>query len=226
MSRHRTTAKMHRVRDQPEAPRTVEEADGGQSNPPAEEAVDEPAAEPASSQATLSQEALEQRLAAEMAAREVSEQRTTDLLARYFKVTLVMVGLNMLLAGASVATLIKFASRTQTVVVTQPPLSPPPAPARPPAAPAAPAVVQAVSPPVPAAPAEAARPAPPPPAKVPLLGAPPRVAAKPATLSSPARSAPARSARASIMPAPRTPATFAQKAIEEDDSGPTHTERW
>jgi len=221
MSRHRTTAKMHRVRDQPEAAIPVG-ADGGSSAPPEVGKADEPAGEPAPPAKGPTRETLEQRLAAEAGARQDSEQRTTDVLARYFKVTLVMVGLNMLVAGASVATLIKFATRTQTVVVTG---SPPPPPAPLPAPPVvekAPAIEPPVSPAAARALARDRPPVPSPPPKIQLLGGPFRPATKPAPLPSPARSA-----RAPGMPTPKKPVTFAAKAAEADALESSRmTERW
>ena len=217
MSRHRITAKMHRVRDQPEEPRPAE-VDGGNANPPEAVASDAPAAKPALPQETLTGETLERRLAAEVAAREVSEQRTTDVLARYFKVTLVMVGLNMLVAGASVATLIKFATTTHTVVVTAPP---PPAPVPPPAVEKPPAGEKPAPPPA-AALAGPGPAAPSSPAKLQLLGGPPLPAGKPA-----AKPSPARSARAPVMPAPKRLVTFAEKTPEAAAPEPSRlTERW
>jgi hypothetical protein len=215
MARHRTTAKMHGVRDRPAAPGpdAADEGNGEVAPPAGQPADDAPAPDP------RNWGALEERLAAEVAAREVSEQRTTDILARYFKVTLVMVGLNMLVAGASVATLIKFASRTQTVVVTQ--SAPPPAPLPPPVvekAPAPPPVAPAAA----ALPADAPSPVPSRPPKLQLLGGPPRPVAKPA-----APVASARVVRAPVMPAPKKTITFAARAAEDDAPEPPRlTERW
>jgi hypothetical protein len=154
--------------------------------------------------AGVSAETLERMLAAEAAEREVSEQRTSDLVGRYFKLTLAMVCANMVVAGANVAMLFRRPAATHTVV-TMP--APAPAAVAPPApvVPTAPAVV--VVPP----PAQVAQPEPllGSPAKAPLLGAP----AKPALLGK--ATTPRRAPRVDKVPLLGKPAAEPSNSASE-----------
>jgi hypothetical protein len=127
MSRHRTTMKMHRVRDkQRENTTAAKTNEAAQSTPAdsADETSEEAGNEIVASPDRVSRETLERYLATEAAEREASEERTSTTLARYFKVSLVMAGLNMVVAGISVSLLFSHSDRVQTVVAA-PPLSQP-----------------------------------------------------------------------------------------------------
>jgi hypothetical protein len=127
-------------------------------------------------------------LAAEAAEREVSEQRTSDLVGRYFKLTLAMVCANMIVAGANVAMLLRHPAETRTIVTV-----PAPAPTPAPAVAAAPALPEP-------APTPAAVPSPVAPAQpVPLLGSP----AKTPLLGAPGAKTPLLGKAAPVRRAPR-----------------------
>jgi hypothetical protein len=216
MSRHRTTQKMRRVSDtQAEANPAKTAIDAAASDEPAREngaAADELGDKSDS----LTVESLGRYLATEASLREESEQRTSTVLSRYLKLTLVMACLNMVVAGVSVAALVA-SKRVQPVVITPP--APAPAPVLPPPQPAPPAVV--VQPPAPPSP-----PAPPPavspPERIPLLG--PLPAPKPKHAPGPTRAT-----RLASKPLPPVPAAvvLARTAYEEDESAAhREVERW
>jgi hypothetical protein len=142
----------------------------------------------------VSAETLERLLAAEASEREVTEQRTTDLVGRYFKLTLAMVCLNMVVAGANVALLFRRPPEVRAIVTSPVPAPPPPvAPAAAPAPAPAPAVAVPGTP-EPQAPIAAE--------KIPLLGTP----SKPPLLGTPikdpalGKAAPVKRARAAKAP--------------------------
>jgi hypothetical protein len=229
MSRHRTTLKMHRARDK-EAPAqpttTVEDQPTGGAQ--AQTAIDSeppslPTAEAAAAEAkpdVLTRESFNRYLAVEAEEREASLQRTSVFLSRYFKLTLAMACLNMVVAGVSVALLFSFSSNLKTVVVTAAAATPvvaAPAPAPVPvAAPVAPA---SAAPVMPETVPPAASPPPAAPVKLQLLGEPRPAAAK-------------HSATAQRLPHPGVkPAPARSRTIEaDDDESPTlasrTTERW
>jgi hypothetical protein len=144
--------------------------------------------------AAVSAEALERLLALEASEREVSEQRTTDLVGRYFKLTLAMVCLNMVVAGANVALLFRRPAEIRTVVTAPAPVLPPPVAQAPVAAPAPIAPPPTALPSVPAAADAVAT------EKIPLLGAP----SKTPLLGSPAKT-PLLGKVAPTKRAPRAP---------------------
>jgi hypothetical protein len=224
MSRHRTTLKMHRVKDKRATAKLAE------NEVAASEATANGARDKLATQAddALTTETLGRYLAAEVSLRESGEERGATALARYFKLTLVMAGLNMLVASASVVMVFSRSDKPQTIVVT------PPAPAAAPVAPREPAtkVVAAPTPPAPTPPAVP----PPAPTRIPLLGQPPSPPARIPLLGRP-RSAPKRAVAAKEPRAPRVsipppmPSTpvFARNTPEEHPPVPVvseTTERW
>jgi hypothetical protein len=183
MSRHRTTAKMHRVSDKPAG-----------ANPVEDTAID--STPPAKGAGMLTAETLGRYLAAEISLRESGEERTAGALARYFRLTLVLAGLNMVVATASVIMLFARADKPPTIVVAPP--APVAAPAPPP-----PSVERNVVPetilPASISPA-LLPPAPSPPSRAPSLG-PPAPGSRMPLLGQP--SAARRAAMASAPRAPR-----------------------
>ena len=149
--------KMHRVRDKQRHNKTAADTGAaapsmptGATNEEADQADKAVVAKPDG----VSRQTLERYLAAEAAEREASEGRTSRTLARYFKVSLVMAGLNMVVAAVSVSLLFSHSDKMQTTAVALPPAQPSspvlsPAPAASVPAPAAPVLAPAVS--VPAA---------------------------------------------------------------------------
>lgn len=183
MSRRRTTRKLY----QPNAKVAATEVDVPVTPTSEAEA-------PANTGAAVSAERLERLLAAEAAEREVSEERTTDLVGRYFKLTLAMVCLNMVVAGANVALLFRRPAEVRTVVTVPAPALPPPV-AQTPVVPVPEAAPAALAPtPVPSVPVPAGVAA----QKIPLLGTP----SKPPLLGSPTK-APLLGKTTPIKRAPR-----------------------
>ena len=114
--------KMHRVGEKeggsnPAATTTTVEA---KESPTAREAA-EPNGIRDSNGNLLTIETLGRYLAAEVSLREASEERTSSALARYLKLTLLMAGINTLVAGVSVAVMVARADKVPTVVVNAPP---------------------------------------------------------------------------------------------------------
>jgi hypothetical protein len=242
MSRHRTTLKMHRVRDKqanakpPEAGATATESLGAKKVNGSDDG-------PSTQGEVLTAETLGRYLAAEVARRGSGEERAANALARYFKLTLVLAGLNMLVASASVVMVLTRSAKPPTIVVNQP--SPPLAPAttRPPqsaekAAALPPAALPAPMPPAVAPPA-VVPPAPSPPAKRLLLGEPPAAPARIPLLGQPlsarkraAAPSASRAPRVAVpKPVPSEPPVLAKNADEEEVHVVTQiasqaTERW
>jgi hypothetical protein len=148
------------------------------------------------------------------------EPLTTAMITRYFKLTAVMLGLNVVLASVSVVALFRPPSEPRTIVVA----APTPAPAQPAVLPSPPLPsTQAPSPPAtnpepPVPPAPRAFPATPAPTveKTPLLGAPP---SKRSVLASAAT--PKRPPVATVKISPPAPA-----ASEDEAPGVHLAERW
>jgi hypothetical protein len=166
MSRRRTTKKIYQASTIVDTTPMV--ADGG--NGAGAQAAVSAKAPAADGTAGVSAEALDRLLAAEVAEREIGERRTTSLLGRYFKLTLALACLNMVVAGVNVAMLFGQPREIRTVVTVPVPAAPAPvstpALAQPAAAPAAPVVPAAE-----AAPPAAA-------SKMPLLGPAPKLTPK------------------------------------------------
>ncbi len=169
------------------------------------------------------EKSVEQLLAAEAFERELGEQRAATMFSRYFRLTLAMVGLNMVIAGASVVTLFRHGRDPRTVVVQVPrpaPAMPVACPAVPPSVPpavAAPAALQV--PPALAAPTE--------PAPAPQASAVRRI--HPATR--PLRTATGRthSAHARASQVAAAPSESPSSPDDEPASAPEHlrlAERW
>lgn len=205
MSRRRTTQKLHASLKE-ETPIST-----------ASQAVDaEPGKDGASdaSQHDMPFEAeLGPWLAAEAARRAASETRSAETLARYFKATVAILCLNMVVGGANVAVSFMNAGETRTVVVAPPaPMGSQTTPAPAASTPSAEASPQATAPVT----------TPPPSAipllgKEPLLGKPDRPEARPSR--PPAVTRPARS---------RPPAAEEEVVEEEPAPKPSHlaAERW
>lgn len=172
---------------------------GDSANPVEDTAID---STPAKGTGMLTAETLGRYLAAEISLRASGEERTTGALARYFKLTLVLAGLNMVVATASVVMLFSRVDRPPTIVVASPAPVAAPAPQPPP-------VEQAVAPetvsPAPTSPAlpAALPPAPPPPSRAPMLGP----ASRTPLLGQP----PSASRRAAVASAPRAPRVASPK---------------
>jgi hypothetical protein len=236
MSRHRTTLRMHRVKDKKAGGKLAESraaATDGAGAAIAKGPDDKNGAEAEA----LTPEALGRYLAAEVSLRESGEERGATTLARYFKLTLVMAGFNMLVASASLVMVFSHSAKPQTIVVTAPTVSPAPA-----AAPKPPQMEKAAvaSAPMSLAPTlpSALVPAPLPPAKTPLLGRAPSAPTRIPLLGRP-RSAPKRSVATSAPRAPRVsipkplptePPVLAKNATDESaaalDVSQQTTERW
>jgi hypothetical protein len=193
MSRHRTTAKMHRVGDRPSGAKPVEDTViDSASDMKGNGAGDEPPAD------RLTADTLGRYLAAEISLRESGEERTAGALARYFKLTLVLSAFNMVVATASVIMLFSRADKPPTIVVAPPVQAAAPAPQPPPVEKA---VMPEAAAPAPMSPAPpAALPPAPSPSRAPLLG-PPAPASRMPLLGQP----PSASRRAAVASAPRLP---------------------
>ena len=169
----------------------------------------------------LTVETLNRYLAAAADDREAAEERSAQIITRFTKLTMAMLCVTMVIAGANVAMMFQRSSAAQPVVVMQPP--PPVQPVA--VIPVRPAETQAtveppMSPeaaaPVPAESKETAKPA----EKIPLLGSPPAARPRPV----PAAMAP-RMARAPIAP-PRPLPLLSVRNVDNDarEAGPV--ERW
>ena len=220
MSRHRTTMKMHRASDkgEPSRPSEATAVAGESVESPPEPDV---ASKPSGQDEVLTVETLSRYLAAEVSEREAVEERTTTVLARYFKLTFAMGCLNMVVAGVSVALLFSYSSNLKTIVAAQPAAAALPAPAAPPppleqARASLQPVIPPPSPPPPVAPPLVAQP----PAKVPLLG-------QPAAPRRAPTAGVARSPRIAAKPMQTKPTPAAASADEEGSAHPSRpTERW
>jgi hypothetical protein len=224
MSRRRTTAKIGRVsvREEVVPPGSTQ----GQASAAGAGGLDAPGDR---QHGNALEGAFGSWLASEASRRAASEQWTAETLGRYFKVTVAILCLNMVVGGANVAVSFMHAGEPRTVVVTQPaPAAPAPAPAVSGAVPAAAAPSSHASAPLsPATPPTskpAARPIPLL-GKVPLLGKPAKeAAARPSLAPVPTRPARAVTAPARIRP----PVAPKEIADEEPEPEPSHlaAERW
>lgn len=160
-------------------------------------------------------EVLNRYLAAAAEDREAAEERSAQVIARFTKLTIAMMCVTMVIAGANVAMIISQSGAPQPVVIAPPP----PVEMRP-------VVVQPAQPVLPAPepapelePLESIDP-PRPAAKIPLLGSPPAARPRPA----PAVTAP-RMARTAITP-PRPQPLLSVVNTDDDEPGPAVVERW
>ena len=110
----------------------------------------------------LTVETLNRYLAAAAEDREAAEERSSQVIARFTKLTIAVMCLTMVIAGANVAMMIRQSNAPQPVIVAAP---------RPAEAP--PLVVQPTPPVLPAPVSSEPRETPPPAEKIPLLGSPP-----------------------------------------------------
>ena len=169
----------------------------------------------------LTVETLNRYLAAAAEDREAAEERSAQIIARFSKLTMAMLCVTMVIAGANVAMMVQRSSAAQPVVVmapappSQPVAVTPVRPAEPPAAVESPISPEAAAP-APTESKETAKPA----EKIPLLGSPPAARPRPA----PAAMAP-RMARAPIVP-PRPLPLLSVRNVDNDarEGGPV--ERW
>jgi hypothetical protein len=179
MSRRRTTQKLHASLKEDLPVSTEAQAVAPEADQPGDSVVPQ--------HENPMEGALGPWLAAEAARRAASEERTADTLGRYFKATVAILCLNMVVGGANVAVSFMNAGEPRTVVVTQPApttgsqLAPSLSGTVPAAADPSP---QASAPPSPTPPAATPPPSPAPLlGKVPLLGKP----GKPPAATRPAR---------------------------------------
>jgi len=122
----------------------------------------------------LTVETLNRYLAAAAEDREAAEERSAEIIARFSKLTVAMMCVTMVIAGANVAMIIRQSSTTQPQLsAAQPPAVAPPRTVE------TPVVVAPAAPPVLPTPMSPAQPESPRPAeKIPLLGSPPSARAR------------------------------------------------
>ena len=160
----------------------------------------------------LTLDALNRYLATAAEDREAAEERSAQVITRFTKLTIAMMCVTMVIAGANVAMIISQSSNPQPVVMAPPPVETPTLVVQPaqPALPApapVPAPLESLDPPQPAA-------------KIPLLGSPPTARPRPA----PAAMAP-RMARATIPP-PRPQPLLSVRNTDNDARETGAVERW
>jgi hypothetical protein len=160
----------------------------------------------AAGQPTLA--ALNRYLAASAEDREAAEERSAQVIDRFTKLTIAMMCVTMVIAGANVAMIIRQSRAPQTIVMAPPPVQPPALLVQPPA-PVLPAP----------APLESIEPAPPA-EKIQLLGSPPAAKPRPAS----ATQAP-RMARTPITP-PRSQPLLSVRNVDNDARETGAVERW
>ena len=170
-------------------------------------------------------ETLNRYLAEAAEDREAAEERSAQVIERFSKLSIAMMCVTMVIAGANVAMLVHTSTAARPVVVTPLPSTPAVLPA--PVAPAPPRPVEAasalepISPQVTPAPApmesrESARPA----EKIPLLGTPSTTRRRPI----PAAIRP-RMVRA-VAPVPRPQPLLSVRNVDDDPSESAPVERW
>ena len=160
----------------------------------------------------LTMEAVNRYLAAAAEDREAAEERSAEIIARFSKLTIAMMCVTMVIAGANVAMIIRQSSPTQPQSsVAQPPAVVLTRPAETPVVvvPAAPPVLPAPAPP---------EPLPRPAEKVPLLGSPPTPRARQVFAPGPPR-------LARTTP-PRPLPLLSARSIDTDSHESTSVERW
>jgi hypothetical protein len=175
--------------------------------------VASPAAPPAAGETreaiseNLTLETLNRYLATAAEDRDAAEERSSQVIARFTKLTIAVMCLTMVIAGANVAMIIRQSNTVQPIVVAPPRPVETPTVLVQPAQPILPA-------PVPTEPREPPRPA----EKIPLLGSSPSTKVRQAPLPGPQRLVRAAS--------PRPQALLSARSVENDsrESGPV--ERW
>lgn len=159
--------------------------------------------------AQLTAETLNRYLAAATEDRDAAEERSSLVIARFTRLTIAMMCVTMVIAGANVAMILRMSSPAQPAAVASP---------RPVETPTV--VVQPAQPVLPAPVPTESRESPPPPEKIPLLGSPP---------NSKDRQAPAaggaRLARTTTSP-PRSQPLLSVRNVDHDARGSASVERW
>jgi len=160
----------------------------------------------------LSLEALNRYLATAAEDREAAEERSAQVIARFTKLTIAMMCVTMVIAGANVTMIIRQSSAAQPVVMAPPrPVETPTVvvqPAQPVVLPApVPAPLESLDPPRPAE-------------KIPLLGSQPITRPRPAPAS-----VPPRMARATSTP-PRPQPLLSVRGVDNDARESGAVERW
>ena len=161
----------------------------------------------------LTVETLNRYLAVAAEDREAAEERSAEIIARFSKLTIAMMCVTMVIAGANVAMIIRQSSVARPVLV---------APPRPMEAPTL--VVQPVQPVLPATaqpmptepPREMVKPA----ENIPLLGSPPKTKDRWAPVPGPTRLA-----RTPIAP-PRSQPLLSARNVDDDSRDSSPVERW
>ena len=163
----------------------------------------------------LTVEALNRYLAVAAEDREAAEERSAEIIARFSKLTIAMMCVTMVIAGANVAMIIRQSSVAAPVVVVPPRLVE--APPRPAEAPAL--VVQPAQPVLPApVPTESPREVVKPAEKIPLLGSPPKAKDRWAPV-------PGATRLARTTP-PRPQPLLSARSADDDSREPSPVERW
>ena len=181
-----------------------------EDNDPGREKGESPAVE--SPAGAIPAEALNRYLAAAAGDREAAEERSSQVIARFTKLTLAMMCLTTVIAIANVVMIVRQANVAQPPTAALPPPRPPetPAPSAPPAESVSPRAVPTES-------VECPQPA----EKVPLLGSPPPARVRPATTPTSQQLARATT----VQPHPRSLLTAkSDEGDEGDESG--QVERW
>jgi hypothetical protein len=162
----------------------------------------------------LTLDALNRYLAASAEDREAAEERSAQVIARFTKLTIAMMCVTMVIAGANAAMIIRQSSAPPSIVMAPPQPMETPTLVVQPAQPALPAPAPA---PAPLESIEPARPA----EKIPLLGSPPPARPR----AAPAAMAP-RMARATISTPPRPQPLLSVRNTDNDAHETGAVERW
>jgi hypothetical protein len=157
----------------------------------------------------LTLETLNRYLAAAAEDRDAAEERSSQVIARFTKLTIAMMCLTMVIAGANVAMIIRQSSMVQPVVI---------AASRPVEMPTV--LVQAAQPVLPAPTPSEPREPPPPAERVPLLGSSPSTRVRQAPVPGPPKLA-----RATV-PFPRSQPLLSARSVDNDSRGSAAVERW
>jgi hypothetical protein len=169
---------------------------------------------PKATAGNLTVEVLDRYLAAAAEDREAAEERSAEIISRFSKLTIAMMCVTMVIAGANVAMIIRQSSAPQPRwAAIQPPAVTLPRPAE------MPMLVVPQAPPVLPAPAPLESREPPRPAeKIPLFGSPPSPRARQVFVPGPPR-------LARTTP-PRPQPLLSDRSIETDSRESTSVERW